>query len=65
MYNGWIMCISSDMACNNASTHIWWDQFHPTEAVNKILADNVWSGLHTSMCYPMNLQEMIAQNAKK
>ncbi|KAL3635760.1 hypothetical protein CASFOL_020307 [Castilleja foliolosa] len=65
MYNGGIMCISSDMACSNASTHIWWDQFHPTEAVNKILADNVWSGLHTSMCYPMNLQEMIARNAKK
>ncbi|KAK6158441.1 hypothetical protein DH2020_005755 [Rehmannia glutinosa] len=60
MYRGWIMCISSDMACDNASNHIWWDQFHPTDAVNEILADNVWSGLHTSMCYPMNLQDMIA-----
>lgn len=59
-YGGWIMCISSDMACINASNHIWWDQFHPTDAVNEILADNVWSSMHTSMCYPMNLQEMIA-----
>ncbi|KAL6501775.1 hypothetical protein OROGR_026908 [Orobanche gracilis] len=65
MYRGGIMCISSDIACNNASTHIWWDQFHPTDAVNKILADNVWSSLHTSMCYPMNLQEMTAHNARK
>ncbi|GER57584.1 GDSL esterase/lipase, partial [Striga asiatica] len=64
MYRGWIMCISPDMACNNASSHIWWDQFHPTHAVNEILADNVWSSRHTSMCYPMNLQELIAQNAK-
>ncbi|KAI3468597.1 hypothetical protein Pfo_025260 [Paulownia fortunei] len=64
MYRGWIMCISSDMACSNASTHIWWDQFHPTDAVNEILADNVWSNLHSSMCYPMNLQDMIAQSAK-
>ncbi|EYU23325.1 hypothetical protein ABFS82_01G060000 [Erythranthe guttata] len=60
-YGGWIMCISSEMACVNASNHLWWDQFHPTEAVNKILAENVWSGLHTNMCYPMNLQDMLAR----
>ncbi|KAH6804401.1 SGNH hydrolase-type esterase superfamily protein [Perilla frutescens var. frutescens] len=63
-YRGWIMCLSSDMACTNASNHIWWDQFHPTAAVNKILADNVWSGSHINMCYPMNLQEMVAKNDK-
>ncbi|CAA2985641.1 GDSL esterase/lipase At1g71691-like [Olea europaea var. sylvestris] len=63
-HRGWIMCISPDMACNNTSNHIWWDQFHPTDAVNEILADNVWSGLHTKMCYPMNLEDMISQNAK-
>ncbi|XP_077226934.1 GDSL esterase/lipase At5g08460-like [Tasmannia lanceolata] len=58
-YKGWIFCLSPEMACNNASTHVWWDQFHPTAAVNAILADNVWSGLHTNMCYPMNLKDMI------
>ncbi|GMP96688.1 hypothetical protein CsSME_00045218 [Camellia sinensis var. sinensis] len=63
-YKGWIMCISPEMACNNASNHLWWDQFHPTDAVNAILADNVWSGLHTEICYPMNLQNMIAQKAR-
>ncbi|KAL9691410.1 hypothetical protein QQ045_011832 [Rhodiola kirilowii] len=59
-YRGWIMCIAPEMACHNASTHIWWDQFHPTDAVNAILADNVWSGLHTEMCFPTNLQDMVA-----
>ncbi|XP_057966831.1 GDSL esterase/lipase At1g71691 [Malania oleifera] len=63
-FNGWIMCISPEMACNNASNHIWWDQFHPTDAVNAILADNVWSGMHTKMCYPMNLQDMVAAKGK-
>ncbi|KAL5719069.1 hypothetical protein ACHQM5_011901 [Ranunculus cassubicifolius] len=58
-YNGWLMCLSSEMACNNASNHVWWDQFHPTDAVNSILADNVWSGQHMNMCYPMNLREMV------
>ncbi|KAM7531419.1 hypothetical protein LguiB_034829 [Lonicera macranthoides] len=63
-YRGWIMCIAPAMACSNASNHIWWDQFHPTDAVNKILAENVWSSLHTEMCYPMDLRDMLAQNAK-
>ncbi|KAK1325641.1 GDSL esterase/lipase [Acorus calamus] len=30
-------------------------------AVNKILAENVWSGLHVKMCYPMNLHEMVVR----
>lgn len=58
-YRGWLMCISPEMACSNASNHIWWDQFHPTAEVNAILADNVWNGLHTKMCYPMNLEDMV------
>ncbi|KAM7280589.1 hypothetical protein ACFE04_007723 [Oxalis oulophora] len=59
-YRGWIMCITPDMACKNASNHIWWDQFHPTDRVNGILADNVWNGLHTNMCYPGNLEDIVA-----
>ncbi|KZV31506.1 GDSL esterase/lipase-like [Dorcoceras hygrometricum] len=64
-YKGWIMCISPDMACSNASSHIWWDQFHPTDTVNEILADNVWSGVHTSMCYPSNLWDLLAKKARR
>ncbi|XP_068659334.1 GDSL esterase/lipase 7 isoform X2 [Aristolochia californica] len=60
LYKGWLMCLSPGMACSNASTHIWWDQFHPTAAVNAILADNVWSGLHADVCYPMNMRDMIS-----
>ncbi|KAL8238868.1 hypothetical protein R6Q59_015435 [Mikania micrantha] len=63
-YNGWIMCLSPGMACRNATNHLWWDQFHPTSAVNEILAENVWSGLHTKMCYPMNMQEMVARRVR-
>nr|GMD99719.1 GDSL esterase/lipase At5g08460 [Ipomoea batatas] len=58
-HRAWIACASPEMACSNASNHIWWDQFHPTDAVNAILADNIWSGLHSSICYPMNLLDMI------
>ncbi|KAL5996879.1 hypothetical protein ACLOJK_007802 [Asimina triloba] len=58
-YGGLIMCISPEMACANVSKHVWWDQFHPTGAVNAIIADSVWSGLHANICYPMNLQDMV------
>ena len=47
------------MACKKVSNHIWSDQFHPTDAVNAILADNVWNDLHTTMYYPKNLKEVI------
>ncbi|GMH09328.1 hypothetical protein Nepgr_011169 [Nepenthes gracilis] len=64
-YKGWIICLSPEMACGNASTHIWWDQFHPTDAVNEILADNIWSGLHTNMCYPMSMKDMVTLQSEK
>ncbi|KAB1215453.1 hypothetical protein CJ030_MR4G010536 [Morella rubra] len=63
-YRGWLMCISPEMACSNASNHIWWDQFHPTDAVNAILAENVWNGLHSNMCYPMNMEDMVVPKQK-
>ncbi|KAF0932443.1 hypothetical protein E2562_010352 [Oryza meyeriana var. granulata] len=58
-YGGLFMCVLPQMACSDASSHVWWDEFHPTDAVNRILADNVWSGEHTKMCYPVDLQEMV------
>ncbi|KAF2944264.1 hypothetical protein DAI22_02g129600 [Oryza sativa Japonica Group] len=42
-YGGLFMCVLPQMACSDASSHVWWDEFHPTDAVNRILADNVWS----------------------
>lgn len=27
--------------CNNATEYVFWDGFHPTEAANKILSDNL------------------------
>lgn len=58
-YGGLIMCLLPEMACSDANKHVWWDEFHPTEAVNKILADNIWDGAHINMCHPMNLKTMI------
>ncbi|XP_047333066.1 GDSL esterase/lipase At5g08460-like [Impatiens glandulifera] len=64
-YKGVLICISPEMACEDASNHIWWDQFHPTDAVNAILADNVWSSKHLEICYPTNLKGMLAKKVKR
>ncbi|ERN14109.1 hypothetical protein AMTR_s00021p00238930 [Amborella trichopoda] len=58
-YKGLAMCFFSSWACNNASNYVWWDKYHPTDAVNSILADNVWSSQHSNICYPMNLKDML------
>uniref|UniRef100_A0A452Z4T7 GDSL esterase/lipase n=1 Tax=Aegilops tauschii subsp. strangulata TaxID=200361 RepID=A0A452Z4T7_AEGTS len=47
------------MACSDVSNNVWWNEFHPTDAVNQILAENMWFGEYTKMCYPVNLHEMV------
>ncbi|KAL2316944.1 hypothetical protein Fmac_030820 [Flemingia macrophylla] len=55
-----IGCISMDVACNQASTRIWWDLFNPTEAVNNILADAAWYGQPiTDLCRPITIYELV------
>ena len=55
-----IGCISMDIACNEASRHIWWDLFNPTQAVNSNLADSAWSGLPISnLCRPITIHELV------
>ncbi|MCO5552460.1 hypothetical protein L7F22_005972 [Adiantum nelumboides] len=34
--------IMTPLTCRNASTHIFWDSFHPSQAMNKILADSIF-----------------------
>ncbi|KAK7300334.1 hypothetical protein RJT34_11177 [Clitoria ternatea] len=55
-----IGCISMDMTCHQASTHVWWDLFNPTQAVNAILADAAWSGQPIpDLCHPITIHELV------
>ncbi|OMO77176.1 Lipase, GDSL [Corchorus olitorius] len=60
LYNGVIGCLSSDMACNNVSAHVWWDLYNPTPQVNSLLADSMWSGedLLSNICRPTTLHHL-------
>ncbi|KAG9138526.1 hypothetical protein Leryth_012876 [Lithospermum erythrorhizon] len=58
-FGGMNGCLSTDMACYEASAHIWWDLYNPTQAVNSLLADSVWSGYPLSaISRPLTIQEL-------
>ncbi|XP_050269604.1 GDSL esterase/lipase At1g71250-like [Quercus robur] len=59
-YGAIIGCLSQEMACDQASSFVWWDLYNPTPAVNSLLADSAWSGRPFSgMCHPITIQELI------
>lgn len=54
---GQITCLPLAMPCMNRDEYVFWDAFHPTQAVNKIIAQRAYSG-PTSDIYPMNVKQM-------
>ncbi|XP_042493784.1 GDSL esterase/lipase At1g71250-like [Macadamia integrifolia] len=55
---GQITCLPFSIPCPERNQYIFWDAFHPTQAVNAILARRAFSG-PPSDCYPMNIQQVI------
>ncbi|CAN1336157.1 GDSL esterase/lipase At1g71250 [Linum perenne] len=49
--------IGRNQACTNRNGYVFWDAFHPTQAVNSILARRAFSGPPRD-CYPINVQQM-------
>ncbi|XP_027360607.1 GDSL esterase/lipase At1g71250-like [Abrus precatorius] len=54
---GQITCLPGFNPCTNRNQYVFWDAFHPTEAVNKILAQRAFNG-SPSDCYPVNVKQM-------
>ncbi|EXB54686.1 GDSL esterase/lipase [Morus notabilis] len=60
LYGATVGCLSADMACNKTGSHVWWDQYNPTKAVNSLLADSAWSGHpFSALCRPLSIQELV------
>ncbi|KAL2535983.1 GDSL esterase/lipase [Forsythia ovata] len=49
-YHGMSGCLSTDMACDQSSTYVWWDLYNPTPAMNSLVANSAWSGRSVG-CY--------------
>ncbi|BFG35038.1 hypothetical protein CerSpe_213120 [Prunus speciosa] len=60
-YGAAIGCLSKDTACEQDTSHVWWDLYNPTKAVNSLLADSAWSGSPLSrICRPTTIQELLS-----
>ncbi|KAL2652738.1 hypothetical protein R1flu_020866 [Riccia fluitans] len=59
LYNGMAPCFSSFTPCANRSEYLFWDLFHPTDAVNVQLAKSYFYG-NESAISPMNIQQLVA-----
>ncbi|KAM1206203.1 hypothetical protein FF1_006875 [Malus domestica] len=61
MYGAAIGCLSKEMACQQDSSHVWWDLYNPTKGVNSLLADSAWNGFPLSrICRPTTIQELLS-----
>ena len=58
-YGGMAGCVDLGLACHDASTHVWWDLYNPTPAVNSLLADSAWFAQPMpNICRPVTVQEL-------
>ncbi|KAL4032144.1 hypothetical protein IC575_005208 [Cucumis melo] len=54
---GQITCLPFQTPCTNRDQYIFWDAFHPTEAVNVLMARKAFNG-DQSVISPFNIQQL-------
>nr|CAD1824620.1 unnamed protein product [Ananas comosus var. bracteatus] len=54
---GQVTCLPFVVPCTNRNQHVFWDAFHPTQAVNLILAQRAYTGPQNDV-YPINVQQL-------
>ncbi|KAK6932338.1 GDSL lipase/esterase [Dillenia turbinata] len=54
---GQITCLPLQTPCPNRDQYVFWDAFHPTEAVNVIMGRKAFFG-NQFLVYPMNIQQL-------
>nr|XP_018682307.1 PREDICTED: GDSL esterase/lipase At1g71691-like [Musa acuminata subsp. malaccensis] len=59
--SGQITCLPFQTPCANRDQYVFWDAFHPTAAVNIILARKAYDG-NTNAVFPMNIQQLANLN---
>nr|XP_043607574.1 GDSL esterase/lipase At1g71691-like [Erigeron canadensis] len=54
---GQITCLPFQAPCLNRNEYVFWDAFHPTEAVNVLMGKKAFSGT-PDLVYPINIQQL-------
>lgn len=52
-------CIAGAAPCNNRNSYVFWDSLHPTEALNRIVAQRSFMGPQSDV-YPFNIQQLVS-----
>ncbi|XP_020208509.1 GDSL esterase/lipase At1g71691-like, partial [Cajanus cajan] len=54
---GQITCLPFQTPCPNRNQYVFWDAFHPTEAVNILMGRMAFNGNH-NFVYPINIKQL-------
>lgn len=60
---GQITCLPFQTPCPNRDRYVFWDAFHPTAAVNIILARKAFFGTSHEV-YPVNIQQLATMDLR-
>ncbi|KAF8413653.1 hypothetical protein HHK36_001645 [Tetracentron sinense] len=56
--NGQITCLPFQIPCPKRDEYLFWDAYHPTEAVNVIIARRSYSAQSSSDTYPIDIRRL-------
>eukprot|EP00258_Populus_trichocarpa_P051287 XP_024467306.1 GDSL esterase/lipase At5g45670 [Populus trichocarpa] len=59
--NGQITCLPLQAPCRNRNQYVFWDAFHPTEAVNVIIGRRSYIAQSASDAYPYDIRQLAQQ----
>ncbi|KAK2393815.1 GDSL esterase/lipase [Trifolium repens] len=58
-------CIPDEKPCYNRSEYVFWDDFHPTDAWNQLIAIGSYDDPYSSgYTYPMDIKHLVEQETK-
>lgn len=52
----------SSVLCDDRSKYVFWDAYHPTEAVNLVIAKELLDG-DESISFPINIRRLYSYNS--
>ncbi|KAK7245597.1 hypothetical protein RIF29_40444 [Crotalaria pallida] len=55
-------CAPNQTPCQNRNQYVFWDQFHPTDAVNLVTAIGSYNASNQAFTYPVDIKHLVGLN---
>ncbi|CAA0823683.1 GDSL esterase/lipase [Striga hermonthica] len=55
------LCVPNQVTCNNRDVYVFWDNFHPTDIVNRATSRRAYKKLLSSDAYPVDIGTLVQQ----